>query len=64
MDKAQIKGKQTKRQRKDNENNPTEIKDEKVQKAKKKRKSGVTSLPLESNSAERQQTSVWYVQCM
>ena len=64
MDKTQIKGKRTKQQRKDNENNPTEIKDEKVQKAKKKRKSGVTSLPLESNSAERQQTSVWYVQCM
>ena len=64
MDKIQIKGKRTKQQRKDNENNPTEIKDEKVQKAKKKRKSGVTSLPLESNSAERQQTSVWYVQCM
>lgn len=62
MDKAQMRGKRTKPQRKDNENNPTEIKDKKVQKAKKKMKSGVTSLPLESHSAEHQQTSVWYVQ--
>lgn len=62
MDKAQIRGKQTKPQRKDNENDPTEIKDKKVQKAKKKMKSGVPSLPLESHSAEHQQTSVWYVQ--
>ena len=62
MEKAQIRRKRTKRQRKDNEDNSMEIKDEKVQKAKKKMKSGVTSLPLESLSAERQQTSVWYVQ--
>ena len=60
-EKAQIRGKRTKQQRKDNENNPTEIKDKMVQKTRKKIKSGATSLPLESHSAELQQTSVWYV---
>lgn len=62
LEKAQIRGKRRKEQRKDCENTPTEIKDKKVQKPKKKMKSDVTSLPLESLSAECQQTSVWYVQ--
>ena len=58
MEKAQIRGKRTKHQRNDNENTPAEIMDTKVQKPRKKMKSGVT----ESLSAECQQTSVWYVQ--
>ena len=60
LEKAQIRGKRTKQQRKDHENTPTEIRDKKVQNPKKKMKSGVTSLPLESLS-KCQQTSVWYV---
>lgn len=62
MEKVQITGKRTKQQRKDYENTPTEIKDKKVRKPKKRMKSGVTSLSLESLSAECQQTLVWYVQ--
>lgn len=55
-----IRGKRTNQQRKDNEN--TDIKDKKVQRPKKKMKSGVTSMSQGSLSAECQQTSVWYVQ--
>jgi len=55
-----IRGKRTNQQRKDNEN--TDMKDKKVQRPKKKMKSGVTSMSQESLSAECQQTSVWYVQ--
>ena len=57
-----IRGKRTNQQRKDNENTSTDIKDKKVQRPKKKMKSGVTSISLESLSAECQQTSAWYVQ--
>ena len=57
-----IRGKRTNQQRKDNENTSTDIKDKKLQRPKKKMKSGVTSISLESLSAECQQTSVWYVQ--
>ena len=54
MEKAKIRGKRRHQQRKDD--------DKKVQNPKKKMISSVTSLSLESLSAECQQTSVWYVQ--
>lgn len=57
-----IRGKRTNQQRKDNENTSTGIKDKKIQRPKKKMKSGVTSISQGSLSAECQQLSVWYVQ--